>query len=60
MSPTRPEMPPSVPPANPGAAKIAATRAPTMPLRIKLAPMADSQPKTTLIHLVVPNSAFLL
>ncbi len=51
-SATRLVVPASVPPPKPKAPKIAPTTALTMPLRIRLAPRAASQPKITLVQLV--------
>src|SRR5215211_8894020 len=54
MSPARPLS--AVPPPTPRAARMPPTTALTMPLRIRLAPSASSQPRTTLVQLV-PSSA---
>src|SRR5215210_2266416 len=45
-------MPPSVPPCTPKTPRIPPTTVPTIPLRMRPAPRAASQPKMTLVQLV--------
>src|SRR5215211_7500979 len=60
-SPTRLEAAPSVADCcAPPAPRIAPTMAPTMPLRIRPAPRAASQPQITLVQLVPSRSASVL
>src|SRR3712207_285344 len=56
-SPTRAVVPPSVMPWRPAVPKIAPTMPLTMPLRMRPAPRAASQPNTTLSQLVPLSSS---